>query len=201
MLSVEWVGDAYGADRVDDPGVLREVSHLTGFFFADGARVSYVGVFQSCLAGVCADQPVARCRSDSGSPPGLSSRGKAAGALDPAGAPLVLSGESWDGWAHGVQDDDAPFTPGMVVRDEGGFGFFDIGALDVNVSASGRQGRLVRTAMYGDKDYAFGVDAAYALVVTQSWHAAPGISVVGDGGVHVFDLSQATFTTAVDPRR
>ncbi len=192
--SDDWVGDTYGADRIDDPGVLSRVNHLTGFFFADGALGSYAGVFQSCLAGVCSDQPVlAAIRQRLAD--GAVVAGEQAGALITQASPLVMSGESWDGWAHGVQDDDALFKPGMIVRDEGGFGFFNLGALDVNVSASGRQGRLVRTAMYGDKDYAFGVDAATAIVVTKSGERVPGISVVGDGGVHVFDLSQATFTT------
>ena len=192
--SAEWAGDAYGADRIDDPGVLARVNHLTGFFFADGAVGSYVSVFQNCLAGVCSDQPVlAGIRQRLAD--GAVVAGEETGALVAQGSPLVLNGESWDAWAHGVQDDDAPFTPGMIVRDEGGFGFFNLGALDVNVSASGRQGRLVRTAMYGDKDYAFGVDDATALVVTNIDQPVPGISVVGDGGVHVFDLSQATFTT------
>lgn len=191
--SVEWVGDDYGADRVDDPGVLARLNHLTGFFFADGDLGNYAGVLQACTQNVCGDQPaLAAIRQRLAA--GAVVAGSAAGATILQGTPLVMSGESWDGWANGVQDDDEPFTPGMVVREEGGFGFLDIGALDVSASALGRQGRLVRTAMYADQNYAFGIDDGSALVVTQVGTTQPGISVVGEGGVHVFNLTQATFT-------
>lgn len=188
----EWPGDNYGAGRVDDAAVVDRVGRMTGFFFGGGSQARYVDVMQNCPSTTCTDRPVLGKIRDRLAA-GAVVAGSSAGNTIMQGSPVVLSGESWLAWANGVQDDDELFTPGAVVRDEGGFGFFDAGVLDSHVGERGRQGRLVRIAMYGDDEYAFGVDGATALIVRRAQTDTERMSVLGDGGVHVLDLSQATF--------
>jgi cyanophycinase len=82
----------------------------------------------------------------------------------------------------------------LAYEPAGGFGFFAEGLLDTHFSERGRQGRIVRLALSQLVNMAYGVDENTALVVENAGTSSAVMSVVGENGVFVFDLTQASST-------
>lgn len=113
---------------------------------------------------------------------------------------MISGGESYDSLRDGtsvfwrsVHPYDAKI---LAAFGSGGLGFFTFGLLDTHFANRGRHGRLVELVVDTlplpmGHSRAFGIDENTALVVTGPWDHRIG-TVIGEGGVNVFDVSAAT---------
>ena len=136
--------------------------------------------------------------------------GTSAGTAVQADVPMVTGGESYYGLRYGVftsvgtsstvptsANNDPSVTTTtywdrLAYEPAGGFGFFTEGLIDTHFSERGRQGRIVRLAWNQLVDMAYGVDENTALVVENAGASNAIMSVIGQNGVFVFDLTQAS---------
>ena len=146
--------------------------------------------------------------------------GNSAGAMIQTGSPLIEGGESYQALVSGALESSsqsnlqrppeetlAPVSrqingqldrrqllgAAMSLRysQRGGLGFFPYGPVDTHFSERGRQGSLIRFSSDTNQPLSFGIDENTALVVTDSGTPDAVMSVVGDGGVSIFDLRQS----------
>ena len=97
-------------------------------------------------------------------------------------------------------DPDDRYFP-LSYYPNGGFGFFNYGLLDSHLAERGRQGRIVRLAWEEYIDDAYAPDENTALVVTDVDTPEVEMSVVGERGVNIFDLSSALKNTGACRRQ
>ncbi|MBD2070539.1 Type 1 glutamine amidotransferase-like domain-containing protein [Leptolyngbya sp. FACHB-671] len=119
--------------------------------------------------------------------------GTSAGTAVQPSEPMVTNGESYEGLRDGPVSlvGSPPFDNTLYYNPLGGLGFFEYGLLDSHFSERGRQGRIIRLASDLGVNKAYGVDENTALVVTDAGTDAVNFSVLGQGGVSIFDLSEA----------
>ena len=86
-----------------------------------------------------------------------------------------------DSCSNAVLNDDLTFNS------QGGLGLFHWGIMDTHFSERGRQGRLAQLALDTKTRFAFGVDEATALVVSNINSKQPNFEVTGQSGVFIVD--------------
>jgi len=120
--------------------------------------------------------------------------GTSAGTAVQPSAPMVTNGESYEALRDGSVSfvGSPPFNNTLYYNPLGGLGFFEYGLLDSHFSERGRQGRIVRLASDLGVDKAYGVDENTALVVTNAGTETVNFSILGQGGVSIFDVSEST---------
>lgn len=175
--------------------VVSQINSMTGFFFGGGDQGRLITCFFLTSAGTRSDSPALaaiRQRFAAGAVVG----GTSAGTAIMAGAPMITGGESYNALRYGPYTTINPDYPDDLSYDpQGGFGLFSYGLLDTHFSERGRQGRIVRLAAAVAKPMAYGVDENTALVVTDADTSAARMEVIGQNGVWLFDLSQASVGT------
>ena len=119
--------------------------------------------------------------------------GTSAGTSVQTGVPMITEGESYEAILKGANPlvGSPPFVSELYYNPLGGFGFFPYGLTDTHFSARGRQGRTIRLAADLDMPMVFGIDENTALVVRDVGNQAE-MTVLGEQGVSIFDLSEAT---------
>lgn len=190
--------DRYGAaeavwlpidlDRVAasaDPAVVALTRRMTGFFFGGGDQARLI----TCLETPDRrDSPVLAALRERYEQ-GTVVAGSSAGTAIQAGAPMLTGGESYPALRFGAMamasGDSLAYDP------SGGFGLFSYGILDTHFGQRGRQGRVLRLAADLRRDRAFGVDEDTALWVSDAETPAARMTVLGRGGVGIFDLRDA----------
>jgi cyanophycinase len=120
--------------------------------------------------------------------------GTSAGTAVQPSEPMVTNGESYESLRDGPVSfvGSPPFNNTLYYNPLGGLGFFEYGLLDSHFSERGRQGRIIRLASDLEIDRAYGVDENTALVVTDAGAETANFSILGQGGVSIFDVSEAT---------
>ncbi|MGL5851472.1 MAG: cyanophycinase [Phycicoccus sp.] len=185
----EWV--PVDLDRIadaDDPDLARVVREYDGFFFGGGDQYRLV---QTLQRGERQRDSRVLAAIRSAFQDGAVVAGTSAGAQIQAGANMVTGGESWEGLVDGAEAGyfDDPTTLGYLER--GGFGFFRSGLLDTHFTQYGREGRAARLAADTGERRVFGLDPDTALVVDAAGTAHERLSVIGERGVSVMDLTDA----------
>ncbi|MDJ0589601.1 MAG: cyanophycinase [Pleurocapsa sp. MO_226.B13] len=192
--------------------VVKQVRSMTGFFFGGGDQSRLI---KSFLQEDDSDSPVlAAIRQNYED--GAAIFGTSAGTVIQAGGryvdargrssllPMITGGESYEALRDRdeylcVQKNGDDLLDKYYCRDrddlsyyqKGGFGFFNYGLLDTHFAERGRQGRLVRLAWEKYINDAYAPDENTALVVTDVDTPKAEMSVVGERGVNIFDLSNA----------
>lgn len=205
--------DASGACAVDnaDPALVSQIGGMDGFFFGGGDQSRILMCFFDGSGSSRTESPIMTALRNKFLA-GAVVAGTSAGTAVQAGVPMVTGGESYYGLRYGVytsvgtsskvptNDNDDPSVTTANYRDRlaydpaGGFGFFAEGLIDTHFSERGRQGRIVRLAWNQFVDMAYGVDENTALVVENAGTSSASMSVVGQNGVFVFDLTEASGT-------
>jgi len=75
----------------------------------------------------------------------------------------------------------------LTYNDNGGLGLFTWGVMDTHFSERGRQGRLAKLVLDTNTRFAFGVDEATALIVSNLTTEHPTFKVLGQSGVFVIE--------------
>ncbi|MDJ0676218.1 MAG: cyanophycinase [Calothrix sp. MO_167.B42] len=184
------------------PAVVQQVNQMTGFFFGGGDQSRLIECFlNNNKDGEYTDSPVLTAiRQKYAS--GAVIAGTSAGTVIHAGGtyvrdntrniPMITSGESYEALKHGFHISTAKKSRKKSSYDkQGGFGFFKYGTLDTHFAERGRQGRIVRLAWDTGIQDAYAPDENTALVVTDVDTPQAKMSVIGKGGVNIFDLSSA----------
>lgn len=136
--------------------------------------------------------------------------GNSAGAMIQTSSPLIEGGESYQALVSGalesnsqqqLQEEPIASSPerqqllraAMSLRysQKGGLGLFPYGPIDTHFSERGRQGSLIRFSSDTNQPLSFGIDENTALIVSDSDTPDAVMSVVGDGGISIFDLRQS----------
>ncbi|MGK7941940.1 MAG: cyanophycinase [Crocosphaera sp.] len=196
----------------NNPEVVKQVKGLTGYFFGGGDQSRLINTFLNEDNTDSLVLAAMRENYDSGA----AIFGTSAGTAIQAGGsyfkkpnielPMITGGESYEALKDRQlceQDRDALFDRDYCYdRDDlsyypyGGFGFFKYGLLDTHFAERGRQGRIVRLAWDNRVDDAYAPDENTALVVTNVDTPNINISVIGENGVNIFDLSGASKTNS-----
>ncbi|MBG1270820.1 cyanophycinase [Nostoc sp. WHI] len=192
----------------NSPEVVKQVNSMTGFFFGGGDQSRLIESFLNKDNTDSTVLTAIRRNYDSGA----AIFGTSAGTAVQAGGsyvrnntvklPMITGGESYEALLdkklckqnrealsnknYCPNQDDLSYYP------EGGFGFFKYGILDTHFAERGRQGRFVRLAWNNSINDAYAPDENTALVVTDVDTPNVKMSVVGERGVNIFDLSNAS---------
>lgn len=178
--AADWIPiDARHRSNAEDAKLAARMRDYDVFFFGGGDQRRYTRLLLRRDGKDTAVLAAIRARFEG---PGAVVAGTSAGAMMQVGVPMITGGESFDVIRDGRRLGD---------RRAGGLGFFPWGRVDTHVAQRGRQGRMLRAAARGGQALAFGVDEDSALVVTDATGARPGMRVVGQGGVTIFDLTTA----------
>ena len=193
--------------------VAQQVENLTGFFFGGGDQSRLI---ESFFNENNSDSLVlAAIRENYEDKDGAAIFGTSAGtAIQTGGSyvrdsnlllPMITGGQSYEALRDPdeelcVQEDWDDLFDKHYCRDrddlsyypDGGFGFFHYGILDTHFAERGRQGRLVRLAWEEYIDDAYAPDENTALVITDVDTPKVEMSVIGERGVNIFDLSGAS---------
>ena len=198
--------------------VAQQVKSLTGFFFGGGDQSRLI---ESFLNEDNSDSLVLAAIHENYED-GAAIFGTSAGtAIQTGGSyvrdsnlslPMITGGQSYEALRDPdeelcVQEDWDDLFDECLDRDDlsyypdGGFGFFNYGLLDTHFAERGRQGRLVRLAWEEYIDDAYAPDENTALVVTDVDTPKVEMSVVGERGVNIFDLSSVSKKTGACRRQ
>ena len=82
---------------------------------------------------------------------------------------------------------DEVLNDDLTYNSKGGLGLFHWGIMDTHFSERGRQGRLATLVLDTQTRFAFGVDEATALVVSNINSEEPSFEVTGQSGVFIVD--------------
>jgi len=82
---------------------------------------------------------------------------------------------------------EAVLNDDLTYNSKGGLGLFHWGIMDTHFSERGRQGRLAQLALDTNTRFAFGVDEATALIVSDINSKEPNFEVAGQSGVFIVD--------------
>jgi cyanophycinase len=196
-----------------DPALVAQINAMDGFFFGGGDQSRILTCFFNGSGSSRADSPIMaalRARYQAGAVVA----GTSAGTSVQSGSPMVTGGESYYGLRYGVytslgtsttvptRDNNDPnvtttnYFDRLAYDAVGGLGFFTEGLIDSHFSERGRQGRMIRLAWSRFINFGYGVDENTALVVNNAGTSSAIMSVVGQNGVFIFDLSQASSSVA-----
>jgi cyanophycinase len=167
---------------------LRQIRGLTGFFFGGGDQSRLLKTMLRHEGGDTPELAAIRRAMANGALVG----GTSAGTAVQVSGPMITGGESYDALRRAPVDELSPRRGGRLsYHAGGGLGLFKWGALDTHFNERGRSGRLIRLADATRQKLAFGVDEDTALVVRDPLGHDPRMTVVGKGGVSIFDLTNA----------
>lgn len=194
VANVQWIPIHIDAiSNNSSATVVSQINSMTGFIFGGGDQSRLINCFFLTNSG--------GTRSDSPALAALRQRfaagavvaGTSAGTAIMSGTPMITGGESYEALRYPPRTSISSSYPDDLSYDpKGGFGLFSYGPIDTHFSERGRQGRIIRLASATGKSSAYGVDENTALVVTNADTSSARMEVVGQNGVFVFDLSQAT---------
>jgi len=80
----------------------------------------------------------------------------------------------------------------LTYNSTGGLGLFTWGIMDTHFSERGRQGRLAKLVLDTNTRFAFGVDEATALIVSNINSEQPKFEVIGQSGVFIVENNKNT---------
>ncbi len=80
----------------------------------------------------------------------------------------------------------------LTYNSTGGLGLFNWGIMDTHFSERGRQGRLAKLVLDTNTRFAFGVDEATALIVSNINSEQPKFEVIGQSGVFIVENNKNT---------
>ncbi len=203
VANAQWIPiDLDNIHNNSSTAVVKQVNQMTGFFFGGGDQSRLIECFfKNKGDGKRTDSPVlAAIRKKYAE--GAVIAGTSAGTVIHAGGtyvrdstkniPMITSGESYEALKNGSYISTAKKSRrNLSYNKQGGFGFFKYGTLDTHFAERGRQGRIVRLAWDTDIQDTYAPDENTALVVTDVDTPQVKMSVVGKGGVNIFDLSSA----------
>ncbi|QEM80131.1 cyanophycinase [Halomonas binhaiensis] len=183
--STEDIDESQWADNGDDPKVAETIAQQTAIWMIGGDQMR---LRQTLMDTEGSPTPAAQAISEVFQSGGVIG-GTSAGAAIMSDI-MIASGDSYGALSEGFTDsygsmDEQEFGP--VYLDKG-LGLFPYGIIDQHFDRKARYGRLITTSFLHREQYpmGFGIEENTALVV------AEGIAeVLGDGGVHVIDTSQA----------
>jgi cyanophycinase len=196
-----------------DPALVAQINAMDGFFFGGGDQSRILACFFNGSGTSRTDSPIMvalRNRFQAGAVVA----GTSAGTAVQGRSPMLTGGESYYGLRYGVYTSvgTSTSTPTKANNDPsvttttyadrlayeaaGGLGFFTEGVIDSHFSERGRQGRVVRLASSKLVNQGFGVDENTALVVENQGTNSALFSVVGQSGVFIFNLTQASSSVA-----
>jgi len=190
---VQWI--PIGQPGQDSAALLRQIRGMTGFFFGGGDQSR---LLQTLVRGNGQETPAMR-EIRRAMERGALVGGTSAGTAVQVRGAMVTGGESYDALRRAPEDVLSPRSGGRLsYYASGGLGLFRWGALDTHFNERGRAGRLVRLAATTGQRFAFGIDEDTALVVRSPLGRDPRMSVLGQGGVSIFDLGRAKLGTGAD---
>jgi len=128
-----------------------------------------------------------------------------------ASVPMITNGQSDTAIVRGAMADQLPIegchkaqqckngvlNDDLTFNSDGGIRLFPWGILDTHFSERGRQGRLATLAVATKTRFAFGVDEATALIVTNLNGGEPTFRVLGQSGVYIVDNQKGDIETVM----
>jgi cyanophycinase len=193
VADVQWIPLGRDARNLSRRELLGKINNMTGFFFGGGDQSRLLKTLThrdgSDSVFLAAIRKANRER-------GALIGGTSAGTAVQVKGAMITGGESYDALARRPNNSLSPRSGRQLsFHSKGGFGLFSFGALDTHFNERGRAGRLIRLADATRQKLAFGVDEDTALVVNNPLSAKPKMTVVGSGGVSIFDLTRARSRT------
>jgi cyanophycinase len=194
---VEWIPIDVSncATEKNNPALAAQIATRTGFMFGGGdqSRITQC-LFDETAIGRTSSLVFDALKTQFDA--GAVVAGTSAGTAVQTGAPMITEGESYEAF---LQEPISLVGAPPLVRDLyynplGGLGFFNYGLTDSHYSERGRQGRTTRLAAALNVPTVYGVDENTALIVTDPDTPNVSMSVIGQGGVFITDLTQATVT-------
>lgn len=197
------------AVRADDPALVAQINAMDGFFFGGGDQSRILTCFFKGTGTTRTETPIMVALRNKVLAGALMA-GTSAGTAVQSGVPMVTGGESYYGLRYGVytslgtstkaptRDNADPSVTTTTYADRlaydvaGGLGFFTHGVIDTHFNERGRPGRIIRLAWNRVIDLAFGVDENTALIVESAGTPSATMSVLGQHGVMIFDLKNAS---------
>jgi len=196
---VEWVPISIDqcADYKNDSNstIANQIRDRNAFIFTGGDQSFITDCFFN-------EDPIAELRTDTALIAALREQfaagaviaGTSAGTAVQPTVPMVTNGESYEGLRDGSFSfiGSPPFDNTLYYNPLGGLGFFEYGLLDSHFSERGRQGRIMRLAADLGIETAYGVDENTSLIVKDPGTDAVSFEVLGEGGIFINDLAEAT---------
>ncbi len=201
VADAQWIPiDLDNIHNNSSQAVIKQVNQMTGFLFGGGDQSRLIKCFLKYNnSGKRTDSPVLSAIRQKYAE-GAVIAGTSAGTVIHGGGsyvrdrtkniPMITNGESYEALKNGLYISNKSRKK-VSYNQLGGFGFFKYGILDTHFGERGRQGRIVRLAWDTGIHDAYALDENTALVVTDLDTPQVKMSVVGKGGVSIFDLSQA----------
>lgn len=181
----------------NDPNIVNQINSRNGFVFGGGDQ----SLITECFFN---ENPETETRTSTPVFEALQNKfaadaviaGTSAGTAVQTGIPMITEGESYESLLNEPQSliGSPPFVPEPYYNPLGGFGFFPYGLTDTHFSARGRQGRIIRLAAELGVSTVYGMDENTALVVKDVGTDRVSMEVLGELGVSIFDLSNATIS-------
>ncbi|MBD3883737.1 cyanophycinase [Phormidium tenue FACHB-886] len=196
-IDVEWIPfDIENAEAEEgSQALIDQINSRNAFIFGGGDQSFITQAFfdEDPATGTRTETPVyaaLRQRFETGA----LVAGTSAGTAVQTSSPMITEGESYEAVLKGSNSliGSPPFVRELYYNPLGGLGFFNYGLLDSHFSERGRQGRIIRLASDLEVPLAFGVDENTALIVTNANTPDVNLEVLGEGGVFISDLSEAT---------
>lgn len=199
---VEWIPLHIGncSSAKNSPDLVNQINTRNAFVFGGGDQ----SLITECFFN---ENPEAETRTPTPVFEALATKfeeaviaGTSAGTSVQTGTPMITEGESYEALLEGPNSlvGSPPFVPELYYNPLGGFGFFPYGLTDTHFSARGRQGRTIRLAADLEVSAIYGVDENTALVVRDAGTDQVRMEVLGELGVSIFDLSNATISNPED---
>lgn len=196
-IDVEWIPyhiDNY-EQKQDSKALLKQIRSRNAFIFGGGDQSLITEAFlnEDPTTGERTKTPVYKAFRRQFNK-GAIVAGTSAGTTVQTSSPMVTEGESYEALTEEATSliGSPPFVRELYYNPLGGLGLFNYGLLDTHFSERGRQGRIIRLASEVGATTAYGVDENTALVVTDADTPDVKFKVLGEGGVFISDLSNAT---------
>ncbi|GAB4364657.1 MAG: hypothetical protein Kow00121_00510 [Elainellaceae cyanobacterium] len=196
-IDVEWIPfNIENAEAEEDSqALIDQINSRNAFIFGGGDQSLITESFFDIdpATGTYIETPVYEALKDRFEA-GAVIAGTSAGTAVQPSSPMITEGESYEAVLNGPNSlvGSPPFVRDLYYNPLGGLGFFDYGILDSHFSERGRQGRLIRLASDLEVPLTFGVDENTALIVENANTDDVTMEVLGEGGVFISDLSEAT---------
>ena len=194
-IKAEWIPiDLANKALADDKNLAKRITsgEYTGFFFGGGKQDYFTeAFFRKNAKEDSVDTIVLQAIKNSFKSGKLTIAGTSAGAVIQTANVMIVRGKGNQVIVEGAHEGKDFDRSTLQYLRGGGFGFFDHGIIDSHFSQRGREGRSIRLASDTDTRKVFGIDEATALVVTKANQKNPVMEIVGQNGVHIFDLKEA----------
>ncbi len=186
-IDAYWIPiDAATIENADDPAVVAQISAATGLFFSGGDQSRYLESFRHGGQDSAAMAAILQQFANGQTVIAGSSAGTAV-----MGDTMITSGTSYSALRYGAYESGTEFDADDLTYVQPGFALFNYGLIDTHFSARGRAGRIIELAYDRNVDVAWGIDEETALLIVGANGTAQDAEVIGVGGVHRFDLTNA----------